>query len=220
MCDYMFDYICVLDFEATCDDKGFWEHEIIEFPSILLKYDSMIDSYSEISRFQKFCKPLIKPIITPFCYQLTGITQTQIDCGLKFPDVLAAHHDWLMSLTEGNVVILTFGAWDLCTAIISEANKWKITIPYVYQSFINIKTEYSKFYNRKGCGMAKALNQLNLKLEGRHHSGIDDCYNIYRILNKMLFDDYDLSYQSITRVDNIIYRTKQKFGHKNHNHHT
>ena len=35
----MYDYICVLDFEATCsEDKKFKpSHEIIEFPSVLLQ---------------------------------------------------------------------------------------------------------------------------------------------------------------------------------------
>jgi len=36
--------------------------------------------------------------------------------------------------------------------------------------------------------MAGMLNYLRLPLEGRHHSGIDDCRNISRIARQMLKD--------------------------------
>lgn len=34
--------------------------------------------------------------------------------------------------------------------------------------------------------MAGMLGQLGLSLEGRHHSGIDDCRNIWRIIQQLL----------------------------------
>ena len=34
-----YEYICVLDFEATCDDVKKRSHEIIEYPSVLLKWN-------------------------------------------------------------------------------------------------------------------------------------------------------------------------------------
>ena len=36
-----FDYLIVLDFEWTCDDKKFGPAEIIEFPSVLLSGDEI-----------------------------------------------------------------------------------------------------------------------------------------------------------------------------------
>jgi inhibitor of KinA sporulation pathway (predicted exonuclease) len=215
----MFNYICVLDFEATCDNTGYWEHEIIEFPSVLLKYNEEQNTYIEISRFQKYCKPLTKPLITPFCLELTGITQEKINMGLKFPDVLKYHHDWLMHHTQSdgvdiaNITILTYGAWDLCQMLVSEAKRWQVDIPIIYKHFINIKCEYSKYYKSKGFGMAKVLKRLGLSLEGRHHSGIDDCFNTSKILNKMLKDGYVLSNDSITYVDLLIQIHPEKQKH-------
>lgn len=37
--DRFYDYLCVIDFEATCEDRdgADYPHEIIEFPAVLLK---------------------------------------------------------------------------------------------------------------------------------------------------------------------------------------
>lgn len=57
----MFEYICVLDFEATCDNAiENFDNEIVEFLSILLKWNGT--NYEQISEFQQCCKPLLNPI--------------------------------------------------------------------------------------------------------------------------------------------------------------
>jgi len=67
-----FDNFIVLDFEATCDQGGnFKPQEIIEFPSVLLDGRTL----QSISEFQYFVKPTVNPQLTPFCTELTGITQ-------------------------------------------------------------------------------------------------------------------------------------------------
>jgi len=38
--------------------------------------------------------------------------------------------------------------------------------------------------------MDKMLEYLNLTLDGKHHSGIDDCRNISKILGKMVKDGH------------------------------
>lgn len=181
----VFDYICVLDFEATCDDIERYEHEIIEFPCVLLKWNGT--NYVRVSSFQQFCKPLVKPVVTDFCHNLTGITQEQVNGGGNFPQILKDHHKWLMNETNENFTILTCGFWDLGIVMISECKKWGIEPNYKYRNFINIKNEFKKFYGKiKGYGMAGMLRELGMELEGRHHSGIDDCHNISRILQRMV----------------------------------
>ena len=87
-------FICVLDFEATCDNETKMENEIIEFPSVLLRRRRK--AYTIVSEFQRFCKPRDNPTLTPFCTELTGITQTQVDSGDDFPTVLKDHYSWLI----------------------------------------------------------------------------------------------------------------------------
>jgi len=59
------------------------------------------------------------------------------------------------------------------------------------QRVINVKTAFQKKYGYKHAkGMAKMLCALNMDLVGRHHSGIDDCGNILRIVKRMVEDGW------------------------------
>src|SRR5437016_2095354 len=88
-------YIGVLDFEATCDNVKIYGHEIIEFPTVLLKWDENKQNYSIIDEFQDYCRPLKNPRLTTFCMQLTGITQDKVDNGYNFDDTLDRHYKWI-----------------------------------------------------------------------------------------------------------------------------
>lgn len=60
------------------------------------------------------------------------------------------------------------------------------TIPSPLDCWVNVKKSFNKHYKRrKTSGMAAMLNILKLGLEGRHHSGIDDCKNIARIVERL-----------------------------------
>lgn len=60
------------------------------------------------------------------------------------------------------------------------------TIPPPMDRWINIKTSFARQYQlKKAKGMAGMLNYAKMELEGKHHSGIDDCRNISRIVTKM-----------------------------------
>ncbi len=197
-------YICVLDFEATCDDDmkvSHMDHEIIEFPSVLLKYDN--GKIERIAEIQMYCKPKNTSILTKFCIELTGITQEQVDNGISFLEAYNNHLNWLRSnitnfdeeYSNGNVYILTCGRWDLETMIPKEYRNWnfnKNDMHNIYRNFVNCKYEYKTHYGDENVyGMTYMLNKLNLVLEGRHHSGIDDCKNIARIVEKMVCDGYN-----------------------------
>lgn len=86
---------------------------------------------------------------------------------------------------------LTCGEWDLKTMLPAQL---AISFPTAsseyalapFASRINIKKAFGKHYHlRNPSGMAGMLKKLGLELEGRHHSGIDDCRNILRIVRKM-----------------------------------
>lgn len=202
-----------MDFEATCDDDmkaKKMDHEIIEFPSVLLKYEN--DEVKIVSEFQMFCKPKFNPTLTPFCENLTGIKQEQVDKGVDFPVAFAEHYNWLRSCipdfykvySEHRVFIVTCGRWDLEVMIPKEYNIWKLSgnqIPKIYTKFSNCKDEYKYFYNRtKVYGMTYMLNDQGIMLEGRHHSGIDDCRNIAKIVCKMIKDGHKPNMFNVTQA--------------------
>ena len=70
------DYVVVLDFEATCDERGAPDpQEIIDFPSVLLS----LPTAEPIAEFASCVRPQHHPTLTAFCTELTGITQAQVD---------------------------------------------------------------------------------------------------------------------------------------------
>lgn len=217
----LFPYVCILDFEATCEkDVKYFDNEIIEFPSVLLEYnyDLQNPSYKNINEFQQYCRPLLKPVVSKFCFELTGITQKIVDNGNNFPTVLEKHHNWLRNATPDiniddniNVIIITCGHWDLGTVMINECKKWNLIPPKIYCQYINIKDIFDDFYKAKSEGMANMLNFLNIVLEGRHHSGLDDCKNIAKIFQRIIVDGYIIDKIFIITIDPKMY----KIAHKN-----
>ena len=73
--DDALDYLCVLDFEATCEtreqmQKG--DMEIIEFPTVLVNLRTM----QREAEFQRFVHTKRFPV-SPYCTEVTGITQVR-----------------------------------------------------------------------------------------------------------------------------------------------
>ena len=180
-------FVCVLDFEATCDEPvQLAQPEVIEFPSVLLEY--VHDKYIVKSEFQKYVKPVINPVLTPFCIELTGINQSQVDSGSSFTDALMAHHAWLTDcigtdpneLDPTQFIVATCGDWDIRTMLPGQARVSGLPIPRYLRTVSNIKVVVGRFKGSK-----KNPNTINALLHfvgktfvGRQHSGIDDCRNI------------------------------------------
>ena len=65
------------------------------------------------------------------------------------------------------------------------------------KKWINIKAEFADFYKVSKMSMIDMLKFLDIKLEGRHHSGIDDCCNTAKIWQRMINDGYKIQKESI-----------------------
>ena len=107
-----FKFFLVLDFEANCQ-KGqrLDPQEIIEFPCLLVESET----FKIVSTFHEYIKPVGVPGLTPFCTELTGITQDMVDTKKTFPDILEKFQVWYgeNSLTLENSSFVTCGLWDL-----------------------------------------------------------------------------------------------------------
>jgi inhibitor of KinA sporulation pathway (predicted exonuclease) len=84
----------VIDFEATCCDRGSIPRnamEIIEFGVV------MVDAadFGIVDEFQSFVRPLRHPLLTDFCTQLTSIRQTDVDVAPMLPECVVAFGSWL-----------------------------------------------------------------------------------------------------------------------------
>lgn len=180
-----YDYLIVLDFEATCWDNSS-EHEIIEFPSVVIdiKNRTILDD-----RIEQFVKPSGTPKLSQFCKNLTSITQEQVNGGMTLSQALKNHAQFVAKYP--NSLLVTAGDWDLKTMLPMDCKYNNLSIPTYYKRWANVKHPYKHLYkSTKKTSMVSMLNDLNIPLEGTHHRGIDDCYNIAKICVRMLNDGW------------------------------
>eukprot|EP00299_Pterocystis_sp_00344_P010823 c4940_g1_i1.p1 GENE.c4940_g1_i1~~c4940_g1_i1.p1 ORF type:complete len:241 (+),score=38.25 c4940_g1_i1:109-723(+) len=198
-----FPALCVLDFEANCEEnKTISPQEIIEFPTLLLDRSGTV-----VSEFHEYIRPVAHPKLTPFCTQLTGIEQHTVDQGILLQEALHRHHNWLLQhnlITEVGTkripfIYVTCGDWDLNRCLPSQLRYEKLPVPSYLTEWINIKKEYSRYFGVKCHGMTDLLEKCGLPLEGRHHSGIDDCRNIARIVSFMISKGWVPTEESVNR---------------------
>lgn len=178
------EHLIVLDFEATCErNQALDPQEVIEFPSVLvsLRAREIVDSFSS------FVRPVHHPRLGEFCRGLTGIRQAEVDAAPVFAEVLARHQAWLagLGLAEDRLAFVTCGDWDLVSMLPRQCQTAGVPVtrlPRAYRRWINIKRIFTETVRKsRAYGMTSMLQTLHLKLEGRHHRGIDDCRNIARI---------------------------------------
>ncbi|XP_047431175.1 3'-5' exoribonuclease 1 [Mugil cephalus] len=193
--DTYYDYICVVDFEATCeeDNPPDFHHEIIEFPMVLINTHTL----EIVDSFQEYVKPELNPQLSDFCVKLTGITQKMVDEADPFPDVLRRVVAWLQERelgTKYKYTILTDGAWDMSKFLNIQCRISRIRYPQFAKKWINIRKSYGNFYKvpRNQTKLSTMLENLGLKYEGRPHSGLDDSRNIAKIALRMLQDGCQL----------------------------
>lgn len=193
--DTYYDYICVVDFEATCEEynPSDFLHEIIEFPMVLINTHTL----KIVDTFQAYVKPELNPQLSDFCVKLTGITQKMVDEADPFPVVLQRVVDWLRERelgTKYKYAILTDGAWDMSKFLNIQCRISRIRYPQFAKKWINIRKSYGNFYKvpRTQTRLSIMLEKLGLKYEGRPHSGLDDSRNIAKIALRMLQDGCQL----------------------------
>jgi len=193
-----FQYFCVLDFEATCEEnKRITPQEIIEFPTVLVNATT-----TEIEdEFQTYVRPTAHPKLTNFCTELTGIQQEWVDKGILITEALKNYQNWIQDKglfqQPNSFAFVTCGDWDLKTCLPKQAQMQKFGKQPYFDKWINIKKVFSDFYKlQKLRDMVGMLDWLHIPLEGRHHSGIDDCRNIAKILQMLLRDGCILDFTS------------------------
>src|SRR5207247_1923350 len=131
--DRRVDYLCVLDFEATCwQDNN--DHAIIEFPSVIID----VQKQMVVDSFRVFVKPSHDGSVSPFCHELTGITQAQVDAGMPLHHALDRHKRFVAPY-QPKVLVVTCGDWDLREMLPRDARANKLRIAGYLTRWINIK---------------------------------------------------------------------------------
>ncbi len=175
------DKILIVDVEATCWNGKVpdgMDNEIIEIGVCLL------DIYSgEVTNNKGIIVKPQKSVISPFCTELTTITQEMVDSeGISFKDACNILRKEYCSQSRAWA---SFGAYDY-----KQFQKQCVStgIPFPFgSSHINVKTLFAlKTKLVREQGMAGALAILEIPLEGIHHRGVDDAKNIAKIMRWIL----------------------------------
>jgi len=199
-------YLLILDFEATCGDPGVIkrdEMEIIEFPTLVYN----LSERRVQDTFHEYVRPVRNAKLTGFCTNLTGITQEIVDKADTFPNVWTRYKEFMRSNgffdDPSKHAFITCGNWDLKTALPQQLSltsshidksDFSLVNTHFIGRLINLKESYKRKYNYEySTGMSGMLKRLGMEIEGRHHSGIDDCKNLVRIVDRLLDDGWSPS---------------------------
>ena len=174
--------LIVVDLEATCwlghPPEG-QKSEIIQFGIAKVDMDLLT-----VRRCASIYVTPERSTVSEFCTELTGVTKEVLDReGVPFEraiNLISTMHqpEWYK-----------WGSWgDYDRRMIKEECLDRgVENPFVECPWLNLRDMFGfKFKMGKGPGMDKALEFLGMELEGRHHDGGDDAWNIGRLVVEML----------------------------------
>lgn len=162
----------VIDVEATCWDGKPPPGAVSEIIEIGL---AVIDlrAGDRVARHRIVVRPA-RSEVSAFCTELTGLTQAEVSTGVPFAAAcrqLAAEHQ------AGARPWASWGDYDR-RQFIRQCQATGTRYPFGNRH-INVKQAFTDARRLpKRPGMAEALRIAGLPLEGRHHSGADDAWNI------------------------------------------
>ncbi|MBZ0296808.1 MAG: exonuclease domain-containing protein [Anaerolineae bacterium] len=175
------DQIIVIDIEATCwsgtPPEG-QEAEIIEIGICPLD----VATGERLEKRSVLVKPE-KSKVSEFCTQLTSLTQKQVvHKGISFEKACALLEREYLTKKR---LWASYGDYDR-NQFKRQCEKRGIAYPFS-PGHINVKSLVGIVHALPyEVGMAKAMEMMNLELEGIHHHGSDDAWNVARVLASLL----------------------------------
>jgi inhibitor of KinA sporulation pathway (predicted exonuclease) len=165
-------FLNVIDVEATCWTGAPPRGETSEIIEIGL---CVIDTLAR-ERVEKH-RLLVRPArskVSAFCTELTGLTQGEVDTGISYAEaceILTRDHH------ADSRPWVSWGDYDR-NQFQRQCVSFGVRYPFGSRH-TNAKAVFADAYGlRRRPGMARALEVAELPLEGRHHSGADDAWNI------------------------------------------
>ena len=171
--------ILIVDLEATCCDQGtipVEEMEIIEIGACWARVDGTV-----LNRFKCFVRPTLHPCLTPFCKNLLGIEQEQVDRAETLTMVASNFREFVQSYVTEEAMWGSWGAFDR-NQLDRESRRLGLSNP-IALGHVNLKRSFAKVQRiGKQVGMRKALELASLPFQGTHHRALDDALNIVCLL--------------------------------------
>ena len=171
------DHVLVIDIESTCWNGGFpprgEANDIIEIGLTRLE----LSSGRRLEKRSILVRPE-RSKVGPFCTSLTTLTQEQVDGGILFKDACKVLEGEYLSQER---LWASFGDYDR-RQFDKQCRDQGVRYPFG-PSHLNIKTLFAVGRGLPTeVGLPQAMALLGLKLEGTHHRGHDDAWNIAAVL--------------------------------------
>ncbi|MBQ1097561.1 exonuclease domain-containing protein [Streptomyces sp. b94] len=172
-----------MDLEATC-----WQgqpppgavSEVIEIGLAVVD----LDARERVSRHRVLVRPA-RSRVSAFCTELTGITQAEADRGVSLAQACAT------LVREHGAGLWPWASWGDYDRrqFVRQCAADGVPHPFGHppeRTHTNAKAVFADAHGlRRGPGMARALELAGLPLEGRHHRGVDDAWNIAALVLRL-----------------------------------
>lgn len=174
------DNMLIVDLEATCwrghPPQGMM-HEIIEIGLVVLD----IETKQVVEKDSLIIKPEYS-VVSPFCTELTTLTQEFVDeNGISFANACEILKDKYKSHKR---IWGSWGNYDK-TQMNKDCKSKGVKYPFSDLHY-NLKPLFSFVMGiRNDLGVSTAMQYMNLPFEGTQHRGVDDAYNVARLVEKM-----------------------------------
>ena len=169
----------VIDLEATTDDGG-WplsDMEVIELGASVVTRAGR-----EVDHFQRFIRPLRRPLLTPFCRQLTRISQADIDSAAPMVQVWAQFERWLGQHLPKLEGWASWGDYDR-KQLEQEWQQKNLDSVLAQLPHINLKQQFAQARQLKRApGLNSALQLAGMQFNGQQHRALEDARNTARLL--------------------------------------
>ena len=173
----------VIDLEATTDDGG-WplsDMEVIELGASVVTRAGR-----EVDHFQRFIRPQRRPLLTPFCRQLTRISQADIDSAAPLVQVWAQFERWLGQHLPKLEGWASWGDYDR-KQLQQEWQQKKLDSALARLPHMNLKQQFAQARQlRRAPGLNSALQLAGMQFNGQQHRALEDARNTARLLPLIL----------------------------------
>ena len=180
MAKRLLDQLLIVDIEATCWEglpPTGQESEIIEIGICTLD----IASGDRLQKQSILVRPE-RSTVSPFCTQLTTLTQEQVEQGISFAEACTLLKELYLSQQR---VWASYGEYDR-QQFERQCRSRALSYPFGPRH-INIKVLFALLHALpREVGLAEALHIARLPLEGTHHRGDDDAWNIAALFGTLL----------------------------------
>ena len=173
----------VIDLEATTEEGG-WpvaEMEIIEIGATLVNQDGR-----ELDHFERFVRPVRRPVLTHFCRELTHISQGSIDSAAPLTEVWPMFERWLGHHRARVVGWASWGDYDR-QQLEHEWHQHQLSSALTTLAYVNLKQRFAQARQlQRPPGLKGALQLAGMQFSGQQHRALVDARNTARLLPLIL----------------------------------